>query len=85
MVVVHVPAGYSGRQALPLVLNLHGSGSTASAQELFTGMDATADANGFVVAYPQAALPDGSGFAWNVPGQPLVGGRQVPNSTRSHR
>jgi polyhydroxybutyrate depolymerase len=78
MVVVHVPTGYSGRQALPLVLNLHGSGSTASAQELFTGMDATADANGFVVAYPQAALPDGSGFDWNVPGQPLVGGRRVP-------
>jgi polyhydroxybutyrate depolymerase len=32
----------------------------------------------FVVAYPQAAIPAGTGFDWNVPGQPLVGGRRVP-------
>jgi polyhydroxybutyrate depolymerase len=76
--IVHVPAGHTGKKPVPLVLNMHGSGSTAAAQERFTGMDATADADGFVVAYPQAAIPDGTGFDWNVPGVPLVGGRAVP-------
>jgi polyhydroxybutyrate depolymerase len=78
-VIVHLPKGYSGKAPAPLVLNMHGSGSTASEQELFTGMDATADANGFIVAYPQALIADGSGFDWNVPDQPLIGGRAVPS------
>lgn len=77
-VVVHVPAGYTGTTKVPLVLNMHGSGSTAVEQEAFTGMDAASDADGFVVAYPQALIPDGTGFDWNVPGVPLVGGRAVP-------
>jgi polyhydroxybutyrate depolymerase len=77
-VIVHVPSGYTGKKPVPLVLNMHGSGSTAGAQEAFTGMDATADAARFIVAYPQAAIPDRSGFDWNVPGVPLIGGKAVP-------
>ena len=76
-VIVHVPPQYRGART-PLVLNLHGSGATAADQEAFSGMDATADTDGFLVAYPQALIPDGSGFDWNVPGEPLVGGRSVP-------
>ena len=30
------------------------------------------------MAYPQALIPQGSGFDWNVPGVPLVGGEAVP-------
>ena len=67
-VIVHVPTGYSGSIKVALVLNLHGSGSTAADQEAFTGMDATADGDGFIVAYPQGLIPEGSGFDWNVPG-----------------
>src|SRR5262249_31106141 len=81
--LVHVPAGYTGKKQVPLVLNLHGSGSTADDQRLFTGMNRTANADGFVVAYPQGAIPDGSGFDWNVPGQPLIGGRKVPAGSPS--
>ena len=77
-VIVHVPTGYSGSSKVPLVLNMHGSGTTAADQEAFTGMDATADSDGFVVAYPQGLIPEGSGFDWNVPGMPLVGGKAVP-------
>jgi len=77
-VVVHVPAGYRGAHRVALVLNMHGSASTAAAQEAFTGMDAAADHDGFIVAYPQALIPEGTGFDWNVPGVPLVGGRAVP-------
>jgi polyhydroxybutyrate depolymerase len=77
-VIVHVPTGYSGTTKVPLVLNMHGSGSTAAGQEAFTGMDGTADGDEFVVAYPQGLIPEGSGFDWNVPGVPLVGGKAVP-------
>lgn len=79
-VIVHVPSGYTDRTGVPLVLDLHGSGSTAAEQELLSGLDATADHHGFVVAYPQGLLPSGSGFAWNVPGQPLVGGSYPPEN-----
>ena len=77
-VVVHLPGGAHGSTPLPLVLNLHGSQSTAVDQEAFSGMDATADADTFIVAYPQGDIPSGSGFEWNVPGQPLFGGAAVP-------
>lgn len=79
-VIVHVPSGYTGRRGVPLVLDLHGSGSTAAEQELLSGLDGTADLHGFAVAYPQGLLPSGSGFAWNVPGQPLVGGSYPPKN-----
>ena len=77
-VVVHVPQGSTNSTPLALVLNLHGASSTAVGQEELTNMDATADANHFIVAYPQALIPDGTGFEWNVPGYPLYGGTQVP-------
>lgn len=77
-VIVHIPTGYSGSVKVPLVLNMHGSGSTALEQEEFSGMDATADTDGFIVAYPQGLIPDGTGFDWNVPGEPLIGGAAVP-------
>ena len=77
-IIVHIPRGYTGTRALPLVLNLHGSGSTAAHQELLTGMDRTADADSFFVVYPQALIPDGAGFVWNIPGVPLIGGAPVP-------
>ncbi|MGH3216108.1 MAG: alpha/beta hydrolase family esterase [Trebonia sp.] len=74
-VIVHVPANYSGKTKVPLVLNLHGSESTARAQEVFSGMDATSDADGFIVAYPQALIPAAGGYDWNIPGVPLLGGQ----------
>ena len=77
-VIVRIPAGYSSKSKLALVLNLHGSGSTASAEEQFSGMDATADAGHFIVAYPQALIPDGTGYDWNIPGVPLYSGKFPP-------
>ena len=57
---------------------MHGSQSTALQQEGLTGMDATADADAFIVVYPQGDIPAGAGYEWNVPGQPLFGGAAVP-------
>jgi len=78
-VIVHVPSSGAAGTKVALVLNLHGSGSTAHAQEKFTDMDATANADDFIVAYPQGLIPDGAGFDWNVPGVALIGGRPVPS------
>ena len=81
VVVVHTPSGYTAKSPVPLVLNLHGSGSSATQQEAFSGMNATADMNSFIVAYPQGAIRSGSGFDWNVPGVPLLGGKAVPSGS----
>jgi polyhydroxybutyrate depolymerase len=78
VVVVHVRRGYSDREPAPLVLNLHGSGSTAADEEACSGMDATAGSAGFLAASPQGAITSGSGHDWNVPGQPLYGGASPP-------
>jgi len=78
IVIVHLPTGYSGKKPVPLILNMHGSGSDAAQQEAVSGMDATSDADGFIVAYPQGLIPFGTGFDWNVPGVPLFGGAAVP-------
>jgi polyhydroxybutyrate depolymerase len=83
IVIVHIPSGYTGSRKLALVLNMHGSGSTAAAQEAFTGMDVTADAHHFIVAYPQALISEGTGFDWNVPREPLLGGKAVPRGAGS--
>jgi polyhydroxybutyrate depolymerase len=79
-VIVHVPPSYRSGHPDPLVLNLHGSGSTAANQERVTGMDATADEHQFIVAYPQAAIRYGKGYAWNVPGVPLADGKAAPRT-----
>lgn len=61
--IVHVPANYDPQTPTPLVLNLHGFTMNAQQQVAFTGMNATADADGFVVAYG-----DGLGNSWNAGG-----------------
>src|ERR1700722_4352162 len=73
-VLVPLPAGFADRARVALVLNMHGSGSTAVQQAGLSGMDAAADRDGFIVAYPQGAITSGSGYDWNVHGKPFCGG-----------
>ncbi|TDV48880.1 extracellular catalytic domain type 1 short-chain-length polyhydroxyalkanoate depolymerase [Actinophytocola oryzae] len=65
-VTVYVPA--SAPATAPLVLNLHGTGSWGANQLYYSDMKVAADANGFLVAAPSGAMPNGDGYAWNVPG-----------------
>jgi polyhydroxybutyrate depolymerase len=51
---IHIPEGYEPATPVPLVLNYHGAGSSFKEQELLTQMSVKADAEGFIVAYPQA-------------------------------
>jgi polyhydroxybutyrate depolymerase len=53
--VVHVPPGYDPAQPVPLVLIFHGGGGNAENVQEMTGFNATADAEGFIVAYPNGS------------------------------
>ncbi len=58
--LLHVPPDYTGNEPTSLVVNFHGLTSNAGQQVLFSQMNETADAEGFVVAYPQ-----GVQSSWN--------------------
>lgn len=58
--LLHVPASYDPAKGTMLVVNYHGFSSNAAEQLALTAMNSVADADGFVVAYP-----DGIGSGWN--------------------
>ena len=61
---LHVPPGYKGEQAVPLVVALHGRGGTGHGTVGLTHFDDVADAHGFLIAYPDglnASWADGRG------------------------
>jgi polyhydroxybutyrate depolymerase len=68
--ILHVPPGYDGSQALPLVFVLHGFGGNAASMVKLTGFSEKADTENFFVAYlngteVQTSIQDISGQAWN--------------------
>ncbi len=58
--LLHVPPSYDGSQAMPLVIMLHGYTGTSTGHEQYTGFSVNADAEGFIVVYP-----DGLKYPWN--------------------
>lgn len=71
--LVHVPARWNGRTAVPLVLSFHGLGSNAQQQRTTDGFEAHADKDTFVVAYPQAGgVLRNLGAAWDLRGDSEV-------------
>jgi poly(3-hydroxybutyrate) depolymerase len=79
--IYHAP-GVSVAEGLPLVLVYHGLGSYNAEVQYFTGFDAVADANGFLVAYPQATQIGGD-VQWNVYADDVPGhaGAGIPDAT----
>ncbi len=69
--VLHLPPAAAGREPLPLVVVLHGGGANAASAIELTGFSAEADAEGFIVAYPNGtgrAKPTAATagqFSWN--------------------
>jgi polyhydroxybutyrate depolymerase len=59
---VHVPPDYTGTTRVPLVLTIHGAHNTIAMVRGWSQMNPVADANGFIVAYPQAVDCWNSGF-----------------------
>lgn len=60
---VRLPVNYNPDSLHPLVFNLHGLGSNAFEQELYSGFDFVADTAGIIVVYP-----NGVDNQWNVYG-----------------
>lgn len=50
--LLHAPPGYSGAAPLPLVIAMHVYPGSGAGMRDLTGLDATADRHGFLVAYP---------------------------------
>jgi len=58
---LHLPANYDQDSIYPLVINMHGLGSNAWEQELYTQFNNVSDTGRFLVAYP-----NGINETWNV-------------------
>ncbi len=71
---VHLPADGTGSAPLPLVLLLHGSGSSGAAMLKDSGLAATADRHGFLLVAPDGGIAHDRGHVWNIPGVPTVAG-----------
>ena len=66
--LIHLPAGYAGETDLPLVINMHGFGSNATEQAVYSRFNALADFNNFIAVYPEglvATIPLGTGQHWD--------------------
>lgn len=74
------PAGLDPAVRAPLLILLHGSGGNGAEILRNSGLEATADRRGFIVVAPDAAIPAGTGFAWNIPGVPTVTGK-IPDAS----
>jgi len=60
--LLHIPSGYAASHPVPLVLVLHGATQPASNIEKMSAMDAYADKDNFIAAYPEGT---GRAPTWN--------------------
>ena len=50
---VFLPSSYDGISPFPLIINMHGLGSNATEQAVYSRFNSFADLNGFIVVYPE--------------------------------
>ena len=66
---LHLPDGYDASAPTPLVVSIHGYYSNGRTNESFTGLSTSADANGFIVVYPESTSFSAPGWgtinSWN--------------------
>ncbi|MFO7613285.1 MAG: PHB depolymerase family esterase [Bacteroidales bacterium] len=58
---LYLPDGYNPSESYPLVINMHGMGSNALEQEIYTEFNQVSDTGEFIVVYP-----NGVNKLWNV-------------------
>jgi len=59
--VLHVPPNYTGQKPVPVVFDFHGLGGTGTSQMSTSNWRSVADAQGFIMVYP-----NGVGNSWNM-------------------
>jgi len=62
--ILYVPDSYDGSEAVPLFFNFHGFGGTSEGQMAWADMRPVADAENFILVYPQGTNLDGEPH-WN--------------------
>ncbi|MGB4742766.1 MAG: PHB depolymerase family esterase [Flavobacteriaceae bacterium] len=62
--VLYIPNSYDGTSAVPLLVNFHGFGGSASEFMSYADMRSIAETDTFILAYPQGSCLDGSSH-WN--------------------
>ena len=62
--IIYVPNSYDGTSSVPLMLNFHGFGGSASQFMQEADMRSLAEANTFILVYPQGSCLDGASH-WN--------------------
>ena len=63
--ILYIPSTYTGTISVPLVLNIHGHGLTASKHMNYGDLRPIADSAGFIIVHPQATVMYGDTH-WNV-------------------
>lgn len=66
--ILHVPSAYAGTSAVPLVVDFHPIGGSASGQAGSSPYKSRTDADGAITAYPNGLASPNLGQAWNVKG-----------------
>ena len=62
--VLYIPDSYDGSSTVPLMLNFHGFGDSASNHMINADMRALAESDTFILVYPQGSCSEGSSH-WN--------------------
>jgi len=62
--ILYIPNSYDGTSAVPLMLNFHGFGGSASDYMSYADMRAEAESDTFILVYPQGSCLEGSSH-WN--------------------
>jgi polyhydroxybutyrate depolymerase len=62
--IVHVPTGYTGSSAVPLIIDFHPLGGTGSSQESSSGWKAKCDSVGCIAIFPDSSKKAGDN-SWN--------------------
>lgn len=73
--LLHLPVGFDSARPAPLVFLFHGSGGSGARMLERSGLAATADRHGFILAVPDGGIPIEGGFVWNIPGVPTATGK----------
>lgn len=67
---IYIPSVYTGNDAVPLLLNLHGYTSNAFEQEVYGDFRPIADTANFILVHPQGTTDAGGITFWNAFGSP---------------
>jgi polyhydroxybutyrate depolymerase len=63
--IVHVPTGYTGKSAVPVILDFHPLGGSGSQQEGSSGWKGQCDSVGCIAVFPDSSKAKASDNSWN--------------------